>query len=361
MKKIAFLIDDITHGGGTERVTVQLAKAFTPKYEVTILSIKTSEKEKFDINNDVKIISFHGEAISNKWKQRIHTGKCINKLCQQKKIDVLIVVETYKFLNLLPVMKQIKETGVRIITWEHFNYYVDKKYSVKWWARYFSARYSDALIVLGKEDLKNYKKNLKNIKKIEYIYNPVVFDVMERSWEAEKIVLAVGRLEEQKGFDYLLNIWKKVEESNRFQSWKLQIIGSGTKEEELKRQADNLKLKNVEMLPFQENIHEFYKKSSIFALTSRYEGFGLVLLEAQAYGLPVVSFDIKEGPKEIIDDGVNGYLIKKFDEEMFAERLCLLMSDEKIRKKMSRNAGKDLGRFQMETIVQKWDNLIEEL
>ena len=101
--------------------------------------------------------------------------------------------------------------------------------------------------------------------------------------------------------------------------------------------------------------------SSIFAFSSRYEGFGLVLLEAQAAGLPCVSFKCKEGPEEIIDDGVNGFLVEPLNVDLFADKMRLLMQDESRRIEFSKNSTKDLNRFDRELIINKWDKLLKEL
>lgn len=287
--------------------------------------------------------------------------KSIRQFCHKAKVETLIVVETYKIFNVLPAIRTIKKQGIKLITWEHFNYFADKKYSIRWWCRYFAARYSDAVVVLGKKDKANYMDNLKNIKRVEHIYNPVIFHTSEKADLSVKRVLAVGRLEEQKGFDMLLDIWKQIEDKGEYDEWKLSIIGSGSKQQELLEQKKSLGLKQVEILPFQRRIEDFYKSSSVFVLSSRYEGFGLVLLEAQAYGLPLLSFDVKEGPNEIITDGENGYLVKAFDEKEFAEKLLYLMGNEKERLRLGANADKDLWRFSQENVIPQWIELIEGL
>lgn len=117
-----------------------------------------------------------------------------------------------------------------------------------------------------------------------------------------KKIIAMGRLNNQKGFDLLIEAWSKLESD--FKDWEVNIFGDGALKEQLQKQIDNKNLKKIFLRGYSKDVAKDMADASIFVLTSRYEGFGLVLLEAQALGLPCVSFDCKEGPSEIIDDGV---------------------------------------------------------
>lgn len=176
-----------------------------------------------------------------------------------------------------------------------------------------------------------------------------------------KTVLAVGRLEEQKGFDYLLDIWKLIENDKDFNEWKLQVVGSGSLKQQLRDKENNLGLKRVKWLPFTEHIEECYKNASIYVMSSRFEGFALVLLEAKAFGLPIVSFDIKNGPNEIVQNGVNGYIVPPFDISMFAESLKVLMKDDKLRAHFTEDSQRSMYQFSKDKIVANWIQLLEEL
>lgn len=104
-----------------------------------------------------------------------------------------------------------------------------------------------------------------------------------------------------------------------------------------------------------------YNASSVFVLPSRYEGFGLVLIEAMACGIPVVSFNCENGPRSIISDGIDGFLIPPFDVDAFAEKMILLMNDDNLRKKMGENAQKSTSRYDIERVGHQWKLLFEEL
>ena len=113
------------------------------------------------------------------------------------------------------------------------------------------------------------------------------------------------------------------------------------------------------MCGYAEDVEEKYLEASIFALSSRYEGFGLVLIEAQAKGLPCISFNCKEGPREIIDNGVNGFLIEEGNIDQYAEKLLMLMGDLELRKAFSEKASKDFGKYDIANIMDKWEKILQ--
>jgi glycosyltransferase involved in cell wall biosynthesis len=171
--------------------------------------------------------------------------------------------------------------------------------------------------------------------------------------------LFVGRLRNcVKGGDKLLRIWNEVE--SLFPDWQLDIVGDGEDRGVLEMQADNLGLKHVTFHGFQ-NPALFYQRSRIFCMTSIYEGFGLVLTEAMQHGVVPMAFNSYRSVKDIIDDNINGILIKSFDEKEYADKLIGLMNDEEKYIEMSYAAMLKSAVFSKEIIVKKWCNLIENL
>ena len=175
----------------------------------------------------------------------------------------------------------------------------------------------------------------------------------------KKNIIAVGRLTEQKGFDLLIKVWEKVEAE--MNDWTLNIYGEGELRGQLQKMIQEKKLRNIHLCGYTDNIEEKYLESSIFALTSRYEGYVLVLIEAQAKGLPCISFDCKEGPSEIIDDGVNGFLIEEGDIEAYSKKLMILMRDISLRQRFSENARKDLEKYDIRNILCEWEKIFYNL
>ena len=175
-------------------------------------------------------------------------------------------------------------------------------------------------------------------------------------------VLAVGRFCYQKGFDRLLDIWKRTLERLEADSpWRLRLVGDGECRESLERQAATLGIGDRVLIDrFSGNMDAVYRSASILVLTSRYEGLPMVLLEARAYGLPVVAYDCKCGPKEVIDDGDNGFLLQQKNAEGFADMLALLIKDPALRERMGRAARARLSRWEKENIMSQWLSLFEE-
>lgn len=355
-KHIAFLIMNFLNGGGTERVTSVIANNLSMRgYTVSVISCREGEKSRFYIKDDITLLSLHGERKTNAFLRKIDTVRRLQKLVYEHKIDVMVAVDVALYLYLWPLQKKHL---CKCIAWEHFNYYIANSRLVKF-SRKFAAENADCVIVLGKNDLRNYKAHYKKINHIEYVYNPIALTIEKKTTMDKKRVIAVGRLSRQKGFDLLLEAWKIVETNNT--EWELDIFGEGDLKEELQRQIEKQGLKKAHLRGYAKDIEEEYINSSIFALSSRYEGFVLVLMEAQAKALPCVSFNCKEGPAETIDDGVNGYLVEEGDVVGFADSLLKLMNNKKLRDSFSEHARKDLARFDTDVVMKKWEKILESL
>lgn len=357
MKNIAFLINNLSHGAGTERATCAVASGLADSgYRVTILSCREGMECKFLISNNVRVLSLGGESIKNRILRKVLLLKRLKETIDKEDIKILVAVDVVLIYYILGV--RALNPSIKIIAWEHFNFYAKRSLDRRL-GRWLSAKHADAIVVLGENDLKNYKANLSHINRIVRIYNPVTVDTESKSKLEEKTVLAVGRLTWQKGFDQLLDAWRYIEP--RFMDWKLRIIGDGEEKEHLFNIIDKYKLQNVEMLPFQEDINQWYLRASIFALSSRYEGFVLVMIEAMAKGLPVVSFNCKEGPAELIEDGVNGYLVNVGDVKGFADKLRCLMESQKLLGRFAGKTVQNLYKFDSNQVVGEWEALIDLL
>ena len=267
----------------------------------------------------------------------------------------MIAVDVALYFYLWPLQK----LGLcKCIAWEHFNYFFSYNKLVKL-GRWLSAKQADCVVVLGKADYENYKKHYRGIKRIEYIYNPVAFSEDKSANIEEKRVMAAGRLTAQKGFDRLIEIWKIIEKD--MPDWRLDIFGEGELKEKLLEKIARYNLNNIKIKGYSENLEEEYINSSIFVLTSIYEGFVLVLIEAQAMGIPAVSFNCKEGPNEIIENGINGYLVKDGDISGFAEKLKELMVDYEKRIIFSKKTKIHLNRFKIDVVMDQWIQLLDTI
>lgn len=355
-KHISFLIMNMEKGGGTERVTSVIANKLREKgFIISIISCRNGRKSLYPLEEDISLLSLEGEKISNSTIRKCKNVISLKRIVKEKKIDILIAVDVALYIYILPLQKMKLCKG---IAWEHFNCHITPNGLVGI-SRKLATRYADCVVVLGKRDYNSYLKKYPKIKKIEFIYNPIALNLETSANINVKRVIAVGRLDEQKGFDMLINAWSRIEE--KVPDWKLDIFGEGPLRKQLQDQIKNLNLKNIYLKGYSVDIEKEYINSSVFVLSSRYEGFVLALMEAQAKALPCVSFDCKEGPAELIDNGINGYLIEEGNEREFSEKLLELLLDEKMRKKFSENSRKDLDRFNIEKIIEKWNRLIVTL
>lgn len=202
-----------------------------------------------------------------------------------------------------------------------------------------------------------YKKGLND--NIQVIGNPIRFIDSNSNIKRENIILMVGRLIESKQQDKLIEIFASINKPE----WKLVLVGY----DHLKQQNEHklrllaTKLRVSERVIFsgkQSNVDQFYLRSKIFAFTSSSEGFPNVIGEAMSAGLPVISFDCVAGPSEMIVDNVNGYLVPLNDENSFSQRLITLMNDDKLRQEMGMRAKKDIEKFLIQSIGNKFYDFI---
>lgn len=357
MKRIAFLIADMGNGGGTERVTAQIGNGLANNgYEVSIISCKNGLSTIFPLDSKIRLFSLHGEKTSQALLRRFKNYRALWSLVKREKFDVIIGVDVGLYLYILPL--RMLDKSCKHIAWEHFHCHYTPNL-IHGLSRFFAARFADCVITLSDRDLENYKARYKRIRRIERLYNPLALDYHGVSDMSQKAVIAAGRLEEQKGFDRLIMAWSKLE--NDFTEWTCDIYGEGSLRPRLERMISEYGLRRIFLRGYQTNIDAEYQRHSIFVLTSHFEGFGLVLIEAQAKGLPCVSFDCHEGPSEIISDGINGFLVPEGDVEGLTEKLGELMKDKTLRESFSKNSRKDLERFHPDTVTKNWLEFLESL
>ena len=230
--------------------------------------------------------------------------------------------------------------------------------------RYVGTKLADKIITLTQEDRKNYiRKYGISENRIAYIYNWKENRLSNIPYNDESTkIVTVGRFDYQKGYEYLIQVAEKV--LAKMPDWTWEIYGSGKQDEVDKIKdliikndlQDKLVIKGLE-----KNQDMIYGDKGIYVMTSRYEGLPLVLLEAQQYNLPIVSFRCPTGPNEIVEDGVNGYLIDCYDTDKMSERLLELMKDSNLRSSFAKHAKDNMDKFDKDKIIQQWIDLIEEM
>ncbi len=355
--KILILGGNFNNAGGTERVGSMLANGLSKEgYDIVLASIVCGDKPFFPINEGIKIVSLFntpGRALY----RTPYTIHKIRALLKEERIDTLIVVETMSVLFTLPATIGLPVTHV---CWEHFNFNNDLGKSGRRLARQLAARYCDSVVTLTERDKSYWLQGTHHKSQITAIANPCPFPIQKYTKEKNtKIVLAVGRLTYQKGFDMLLEAWAKVNLS--MPDWKLKIVGEGEDKAKLIDFIEKNKLTNsIELVGNTNDVSQYYRQAEIFCLSSRFEGFGMVLIEALAFGIPIVSFDCEVGPAEILED-TGSILVPQNDISEFALSLIDLMQDDERRKMISIKSKEKAKIYQPENIIDQWISLLKSL
>lgn len=216
----------------------------------------------------------------------------------------------------------------------------------------------DRFIVLTQEDARMWG----NLPNIEVIPNAAYFIAERYADTTAKRVIAVGRLDYQKGFDRLIAAWSRVQTTMEFRDWHLDIFGQGEWQEMLEQRIKDYHLTDTASIHAPtKNIGDEYANSSFLVMSSNYEGFPMVMIEAMACGLPVVSFGFKCGPRDIIDHGTNGLIVPNDDIQALADAMIQIMHDDTLRHEMGQNARKVVERYSEERVMKKWVSLFEGL
>ena len=357
--KICFVSGVISRSGGTERVGIMIANELARRgYDVSILSFWNQGDPFFECDKLVKIYYLLNPKTEGKlYRTFLYPIVKMRLFVKKYKFDVVIDIDT---LLSYYTLRAIKGTKAKHIAWEHFNYYQTMSDKRRLDSIRLIQKYSDQLLVLTQQDYKSYieKGNFKK-DKISYIYNPTPFEDKKKSLRNEKIFLAVGRLTEQKGFDLMLAAWKYVE--NQLDEWKLVIVGSGEDEQKLNDIIEQNNLSRVELVPRTDNIESWYNKASLYVMSSRYEGFPMVLLEAMAKGIPIISFDCVTGPGELVQNGKTGVLVEDGNVSKLAYEMVNLAKDEKRQDDYADVSLKVIKNFYTSSIVDKWEYVLKKI
>lgn len=270
-------------------------------------------------------------------------------------LDIIIDICKKKYIH--SILESHVEASTVLMS-EKYRYNLFLYFLVKKWDRFIlrTLHHVDRIVTLTKGDIPFWEKWNNNI---IVIPNMLTIHPQDFANYSSKRVISVGRYTYQKGFDMLIEAWELVHKRNP--DWELYIWGSGDMTiyyEFVQKYA----LENViHLMPASLNIAEEYSKSSIYVMSSRHEGFGLVLTEAMCCGLPCISFDCPFGPSEIINDGVDGLLVERNNIKQLADKIILLINNYELRKKMGLAAMRNVKRFSVDIIMKRWIDLFNEL
>ena len=372
--KIVYCIAGTCHSGGMERVLANKAN-YLARHGFEVVVVTTDQRGQppfFPMDERIRTIDLginyddnNGKPFLDKLlrypaKQARHKAR-LKAVLMEERPDVTVSM----FNNDAGFIPDINDGSAKLLE-IHFSKFKRLQYGRKglwrladWWRSRQdekTVRRFDRFVVLTEED-KGYWGDLPNI---EVIPNAVCgVGVAAASPESRKVV-AVGRYTHQKGFERLVDAWHLL--APKFPDWTLDIIGDGEERPLLLERIDCYELVGrVELRCPTKEIGTAYSGASIMAMTSRYEGLPMVLLEAQTVGLPVVSFACKCGPSEIVNDGVDGYLVAPGDVDAMADRLVRLMQDGALRRRMGARAFANAARFSTDAVMKQWMALFDSL
>lgn len=351
---IVFFKTAISNSGGMERVSIVIANELAKNEDNKIFYVsRVAGVPFFSLSDKVELITLSSKSEENLYLNWIKYVWKVSRIVRKYKIDKWIDVGSNMSLISVPAKLFSR---FELYTWEHFNLtYVWNTITTPI-ARWLACHYAQKVVVLTQTDQKRFEDKY-HTGNIVCIPNPVTISKVDKSISKEEIILAVGRLSYQKGYDMMFKIWEatKCKDSG----WKLVIIGGGELEQELKQQISDLNLSNsVSLIEPTKSIEEWYAKASLFILTSRWEGLPLVLIEAMTVGLPIISFDCETGPRDIVQNGYNGFLIKCFELNDFAQKIDLICEHHDIIERMSNNSIIKSVEYDVEKIMLKWSELI---
>lgn len=354
--KLLYISNGINGSGGLERVLAVKASYLAEyyDYEIHILCLNDTDKNPFYTFSSK--IHFHSINVKgNPIAYLLAYKKGIQNIVNQIQPDIISVCDDGLKGFFLP---KIIQTKAKWIYERHASVNLNTNQSLK----------GKIVRKLMNSQIKNFSKfvvltptNISEWNKpnVIAIPNPLSFSSDKENQLEQKRVIVVGSHSYNKGYDLLLEIWSKIH--LEFPDWNLAVFGKIDKEETFIKQAKELKLKNIDFYSPVQNIKDEYLNSSILLMTSRSEGFGMVLIEAMACGVPCVSFDCPSGPGDIISNNEDGYLIPNGDLKTFEMQLKELIQNEEKRKEFGKRAKENVKRYSVEEIVKEWDILFRNV
>ena len=362
MKKILVFLNSMTAAGGIERVVANLANAWSKKYEITIL-VKDKGDSFYPLNNKIKIESLGVPLFLDMNSRRKRVYSLVGNLVKNNlKLKKYFVSSNYDYIYVTTPFNALEICLL-------------------------GKGYLDKLVISEHGSKLGYNKYYKLLKKIIYpkayrisvpttmdvnlyidegcaaVYIPHLstFSAKQKNQLDSKLVINIGRLTSDKQQLMLLKIWNNVAKKDMLNGWKLQIIGKG---EEEKKLLDFIQLNglnnSVEIIPPSLAVEKIYQKASLFAFTSKFEGFGMVLLEAMSFGIPCISFDCPSGPRDIIKEGLNGFLISCYNMDRYESQLAVLLKNEnRLIDTLGENSFSMVANWSNSEILEMWDAVFQ--
>lgn len=377
--KIVYIYTAISTKGGADRIITFKANYLAENYNNNVYIITDSQNNlpfSFPLSPKVHHIDLGiNFAIQYRYNIvfRLFVYKKFMRLYKKALSDVLHKIHPEIVISTggrdLEFITTIDDSSIKIAeihtireSFRIFNLLEDKGLPYNLVAKYYrrkienKIKYFSSLVLLSEKDALSWIK----IRNSEIIPNPLPFQTDSVSNCTNKKVISIGRLSYEKGFDQLIKAWKIV--NDKYSDWELNIYGEGQLKNKLLQDINDYGLVNsVHIHTPVINIAEKYIESSIYAMSSQFESFGLALAEAMNCGVPCISFNCPYGPKEIIKDNEDGFLVENGNYIELAEKVCFLIENDDIRKQMGINAKRNIQRYSPNIIMEQWIKLFNKL
>ncbi len=378
--KITYVIDSLAYKGGAERIVSEkmsyLADVLGHDISVITCHQFTDTQNTYPISDKVRQINlgindfkqYHYKFPMRLWV-KWHYHQLLQKLLSERVAELcpdILIGMSYRYADI--VCNINSNAAIVIEAHEARQYTMSSDFFGKTSliTRIFQnlIRYkylktiekkADVIVTLTQADANEWRKT----KRVEVIPNFSSMTVHKTSDGTKKNAIAVGRLSWQKGYERMIEIWQSV--TQKHPDWQLNIFGEGYLQNQLNSLIQEKGLTNISIHPFTNNISSHYADSSICLLTSHFEGFSLILLEAICHGVPGITFDCPHGPSDIITDGECGYVIPDNDIQQFADKTCYLIEHPEVRQAFASAALAKARSFDKEAIMKKWDKLFQTL
>jgi len=347
MINIAFVIESFTNKAGMERVLAAVANAISEDVNVTIITANQNGKQNaFELCGNIN---------------RIDLGVTLNKKVYKHELEKFLMKNKFDVVVSLGGLDSYFITGIKDgskkVLWYHFSfdYYkalynnaiVALLHTIK---RNLAVRKFDLIVALNERDCIKWRKINKNVIKI---YNPISLRPNCVSQCNNKRVIAVGRLDKLKGFDLLIDAYKIV--SDECPEWKLEIYGQGELKDNLHEMIHRRGLDEyISLCGSVVDIEDKYLNSSLLVCSSRSEAFGLMMAEAECFGLPIVAFDCPSSPKELISDGENGFVVPLGNVQEMANAIVKLLKHDDLRKRMGARSVELSKKYDVDNVKNNW-------
>ncbi len=357
MKQLVFIIPNIYSASGIARVTNLIMNELSKSEEYLITAISFTKyvgEFCYPVDRKIKIIDLPFAPFIIR-KDTLAAAHRIKELFQSDFEGTFIIDDVGYNIPAWLGLKHCKKA--RFISWSHMHFFNGSRFGFSGIGKRLAIKKFDYLVALTKEDKGYYDKILK-AKNVVQIYNPKNPVVKKADYAVQsKKIISCGYLNKIKGFDMLIEVAKNVFQD--VSGWEWDIYGRGVEKENLQSQINEYGLNGkVNLKGYCSELLNIYKDYSFFVFTSRSEGCPMAMIEAQSVGLPMISFDFKCGPKDLITEGENGFIIHDWDLDDMAKKIKLLINNVDLRVKFAQNADINLKELDFNYVLNQWKNIL---